>query len=69
MMFTDEGLVVAELIQPFDQFQVALLGNRRVLSWRMKRGQKNSEFHLSLLQLTLARGRRAKRCDYPAPLP
>jgi len=49
MMLADEGLFVAELIEPLDQLQVALEAERRVFADAMEGGHENSELHHFLL--------------------
>ena len=46
MMLTDKSLVVTQMVKPFDQLKIALIGKCRILSGRVKRGKKDSEFHL-----------------------
>src|SRR5581483_5621043 len=45
VMLADVGFVVTELVQPFDQFQIAFIGQRGVLSGRMKGRKKDAELH------------------------
>jgi len=44
-MLADPGFVEAEVIQPFDQLDVAANGERRIVSDAMKRSEKDAEDH------------------------
>src|SRR5260370_38276020 len=50
MMLADEGFVVAELVERFDQLHFALETERRMLAHAMNGGHDNSELlHLALI--------------------
>ena len=43
VMLADPGLVVAQLVDPFDQFHVACHAERRILADAVERRQENAE--------------------------
>ena len=45
VMLADKGFIEAEFIEPFDQFQVALEGERGIFADPMERGHEDAEFH------------------------
>ncbi len=53
-MLADEGLVVAQPVEAFDQLQVALERKRRVFAEPVKRGHEDTEFHIRSLCASVA---------------
>src|SRR5260221_14655499 len=49
MMLADEGLFIAEVVEPFDQLHIALEAERRVFTDAMEGGHENSKLHHFLL--------------------
>ena len=43
MMFTNPGFIKAQMIKPFNQFQIARQSKGWIIPHAMKRGQKNAE--------------------------
>ncbi len=48
MVLADPGLVVAEVIEPLEQFDVAADGQRGVLAQPMERGEEDAEFQAAM---------------------
>jgi hypothetical protein len=66
MMFADEGLVIAKLVEPFDQLHIALESERRIFADPVKRGHEDAEFHVCSLPSTQIR-EAPRRPNFNAP--
>ena len=48
VVLADPGLVVAEVVEPLEQFHVAADGERRVLAEPVERGEEDAEFQAAM---------------------